>query len=137
MSQYRPVIDSYLRCIDQTYFIPRFYEHFLASDEFIKGMFQHVDFQKQHNLLRHGLMSMISYLDQHSLAGKYNFERLRETHGSQGMNIKPEHYAIWKTCMIRTIAEVDPAYHPDLSEMWDEVLNTGIRMIQRENEALN
>ncbi len=137
MSQYKPVINSYLRCIENKDFIYSFYDRFLASGTEIKNKFTHVDFDKQTKLLRHGLMSVITYLDQKSLAGRYMFEKLRETHGTLGMNILPEHYEIWKKSMIETIRTVDPEFSDSLEQQWNHVLDVAIRLIQHEDEALN
>jgi len=132
MSKYKPVINSYLRCIENSNFIYRFYEIFLSKDENIKSMFAHVDFDKQTKLLRHGLLSMITYLDQESSAGKFTFDRLRETHGTGGMDIKPEQYSIWKESMLQTIEEIDTEFNAEIKSNWIEVLDTCIRMIQKE-----
>ncbi|MBE63858.1 MAG: hypothetical protein CMB89_15990 [Flammeovirgaceae bacterium] len=132
MSKHQTVIDSYLRCVESEDFFDQFYDYFLSADPEVDRMFRFVNFSKQKELIRKGLMSMLTFLDSGNIAGKVTFRRLRDTHGSKGMNVQGHHYELWKTCLMRTIADTDPEFDEELRLMWDAVLDKGILFMQEE-----
>mgnify|MGYP000574957981 CR=1 FL=1 len=129
MTNIKPVINSYLHCLEKEGFLDRFYELFLTADERISDMFLLVDFDKQKELLRKGIMTILTYLDHESLAGKITIKRLRETHGSRGMNILPEYYEIWKSCLIQAVEEYDHEFSDEIKAGWQKVLNEGVSLM--------
>jgi hemoglobin-like flavoprotein len=129
MTNIKPVINSYLHCLEKEGFLDRFYELFLATDERISDMFLLVDFDKQKELLRKGIMTILTFLDHESLAGKITIKRLRETHGSRGMNILPEYYELWKSCLIQTVEEYDHEFSEEIRSDWEDVLKAGIELM--------
>lgn len=129
MSRFTPVVDSYLRCIEDESFFVRFYEVFLESDPFIKKMFADVDFENQRNLIRRGMMSILTYLNEDSVAGKVTLRRLKGTHGPEGMNIQLTHYNIWRDTMLQTVKAVDTEMDDDLANLWREALDRGIMLM--------
>ena len=135
MKDVEPVINSYLHCLEKDGFLDRFYELFLNTDERISDMFLLVDFDKQKDLLRKGIMTILSFLDHESLAGKITIKRLRETHSSRGMNILPEYYQIWKSCLIQAVSEYDHEFSDEIRSYWENVLDKGIELISSENQS--
>ena len=101
MSKYQPVIDSYVRCIEDEEFFDRFYQCFFESDPIVKHMFTHVNLEKQKELVKKGLMSMITYLDSENIEARSHFEGLRKLTVRKKMNIMHHHFnsgniASWK-----------------------------------------
>ena len=129
MSRFSAVIDSYLRCVEDERFFEQFYSLFLQSDPFVRQMFARVDFKQQHTLIRRGLMSILTYLDDGNLAGKVTLRRLKETHGGQGMHIQSKHYKLWKDALLKTIEIIDPQYDEALGKLWTEALEHGIMLM--------
>ena len=132
MQDVKPVINSYLHCLVKEDFLDRFYELFLISNEEIHDMFVMVDFDKQKELVKKGIMTILSYLDHESLAGKITIRRLRKTHGPEGMKIKPEYYQIWKRCLIQTVSEFDHEFDEHIRSLWEKTLDEGIKLMTLE-----
>lgn len=134
MKNYKPVIDSYLRCVENDTFFDQFYEYFLKSDPGVEDRFLLVDFDKQRALIRKGLMSILTFLENDNVAGKVTIRRLHETHGANGMNIPLEYFVSWKICLLRTISEFDEEINESLMTHWEEVLDEGIALVHGRNE---
>lgn len=127
------VKESYLRCTENENFIPNFYDIFLNKDPEIKKMFAGVDFKLQYDLLKRGIMSMISFLSEDGgIAGKVTF-RLRQTHSKEGMNIKTHHYLLWKESLLSTLKNIDPAWNDNIEKSWSSVIDKGIVEMSRDN----
>ena len=132
MSSLTAVIDSYLRCVEDDRFFDQFYTIFLESDPFVKQKFALVDLEKQQVLIRRGLMSILTHLDDGNLAGKVTLRRLRESHGEQGMGVKAHHYTLWKDALLQTIEIIDPKYDESLARLWAQALDHGIALMRAE-----
>lgn len=130
MKNVKPVINSYLRCLEHEAFFDHFYTQFFASDTDIEELFFFVDIEKQMKLIRTGMMSILTFLDDGNVGGKVTIRRLKETHGKNGMDIPTQYYHIWKTCLLNTISHFDQDMNDELMSYWDQILSRGIQMMQ-------
>lgn len=128
-SAQRAVQDSYGRCLARKDFFDRFYIIFVDSHPDIRPMFAKTDMPKQKELLRHGLMSALLFMESDVMA-KACIDRIRATHGATRLNIRPALYQYWIDSIVQTVSESDPQYSPALGEQWREVLVPAVRHIQ-------
>lgn len=123
------VQESFGRCLADRTFFDRFYDVFMASHADVPPMFDRTDMTKQKHLLRHGLMSALMYAEGDVMAGSA-IDRIRESHGRQRLNIRPELYRAWLQSIMHTVSECDPEFTPELGHAWNEALLPAIRHIQ-------
>jgi hemoglobin-like flavoprotein len=118
------VMNSLLR-IPEKQLAKRFYELLLDSDPRIKVLFSKTDFNKQTDLLIHGIIVLLEYADGKSM-GKMAINRLGELHSRKRMNITPDMYPIWVNCLMKTVSEMDPEFTPELEDQWRKSLQKGL-----------
>ncbi len=121
-----PVMDSYTRCTLKPEFFERFYENFLASNPAFREMFANTDFANQRELLRRGISMMLLYA-QDNVIGKVAVERLAQSHGKDGMQIGADLYPFWVDSLMKTVAELDDDFSPELENQWRKELAKGIK----------
>jgi hemoglobin-like flavoprotein len=103
----------------------RFYELFLEADPRFKEMFRNTDFQKQTDLLTHGIMVLIQY-SEGSASGEMAVRRIGELHKPGKVNVTPDMYPIWVDCLMKTLRELDPEFTRELETQWRLALRKGI-----------
>ena len=108
----------------------RFYEIFLAADPRIRPLFAHTDFARQKELFLHGLVSLLDFAEGKA-SGQMAIKRLGELHSRRRMNIAPEMFVIWVDCLMKTLAELDPQFSPQLEANWRRTLGPGIDVIKQ------
>ncbi len=59
-----------------------------------------------------------------------HLERVAERHDRRHHDIKPEMYALWLDCMLRTVREFDKKFNADVDRAWRQVLANGIAIMQ-------
>lgn len=106
----------------------RFYEIFLDADPRIRPMFQNTDFDRQNMVLMHGIQMLIEYANG-SAVGEMAVRRLAEMHDRNHMNVTADLYAVWMDCLMKTLAEKDPKFSPELEIKWRNTLQKGIDMM--------
>jgi len=108
----------------------RFYEILLHADPKIAALFKHTDFARQKELFLHGLVSLLDYAEGKA-SGKMAIKRLGELHSRKRMNIAPDMFIIWADSLIKTLAELDPQFSPQLEAEWRRALSPGIDAIKQ------
>jgi hemoglobin-like flavoprotein len=108
----------------------RFYDILLHADPRIAALFKHTDFARQKELFLHGLVSLLDYAEGKA-SGKMAIKRLGELHSRKRMNIAPDMFIVWINSLIKTLAELDPNFSPQLEAEWRRALSPGIDVIKQ------
>jgi len=124
-----PVMESFGRVYGHR-LSERFYEILLNADPRINALFQHTDFARQRELFLHGLISLLDYAEGKA-SGQMAINRLGELHSRRRMNIAPEMFIVWVDCLMKTMAELDPQFSPQLEADWRRTLGPGIDVIKQ------
>jgi hemoglobin-like flavoprotein len=106
-------------------FAERFYDFLLHADPRINALFQQTDFTRQKELFLHGLLSLLDYAEG-TASGQMAIKRLGELHSRRRMNIAPDMFIIWVDCLMKTLAELDPEFSPQLEAEWRHAVGKGI-----------
>jgi hypothetical protein len=115
-------------------FAERFYTVFLAADPAIRAKFRHTDFDRQRDLLIHGVYSMLDYEEERAM-GKLALERLSKLHGRGRLDVPPWMYERWLECFIDTLWKVDPEMSATLATAWRRALTPGIALMTEAHRA--
>lgn len=111
-------------------FLDDFYETFLACDPRIKPLFAKTDMQKQKDLLRQGLITLIMYANGSAMA-KTSVEQLAVKHDRQHVKIDPALYPLWVKSLMECIKRYDPKCDLELQKLWTSVLDVGISVMKQ------
>jgi len=122
---------SYRRCAENPAFYRTFYEHLLASDPRIPGMFAHTDFERQERLLKHGLGLLIIYAKRPNPA---LIDRLALRHSRADANVPPELYDCFAAALEQALAAHDPEFSPAVAAAWRTALTPGMSYMQSRYE---
>ena len=123
------VQNSYGRCLASGDVLETFYQEFLKSSPEIKVRFANTDFDNQKKLLKHGINLMIMFAGD-GFAGQSGLKRIRESHDHNHLNIKPELYGLWKSCLMSAIKQHDYKFNDLVEASWNAVLDKGIDYIK-------
>ena len=119
---------SYHRCAESAAFYATFYGHLLASDPRIPPMFAHTEFERQHRLLKHALGLLIIYAKR---ANPSLLDRIADRHLEVGVG--EELYPFFVESLVRTVAEHDPEYTPEVGEAWRVAMEPGLEYMRSRN----
>lgn len=108
--------------------LQRFYEHFLTYPE-IKAHFLKTDSATQHEALRHGLGSILKFVEGDRM-GCECLKRIRKSHSRSGLNIDPSLYSLWIDSLLRALRQCDPSFNADTENAWRTVIDLGIDCIK-------
>lgn len=123
--------DSLERCQANTKFLDRFYEIFIASDAAVAEKFTHTDLKRQQMMLKSSLFLLLEVAGRHPRAESVaHLERIAERHDRGHHDVKPEMYALWLDCMLRTVRECDSKCDGAVESAWRAVLGNGIEIMQ-------
>ncbi len=109
-------------------FPERFYESFLAAHPAIRAKFQRTDFDRQRELLVHGVYSMLDYAERTAM-GRLALERLARLHSPGQLSIAPWMYRHWLDAFVATLWEVEPEMTDELALAWKDALRPGIQLM--------
>jgi hemoglobin-like flavoprotein len=123
---------SYSRCLRWPDFLPRFYEHLLASDPSIPPMFEVTEFPRQYKLLQHALGLLLSYGNR---PDDMLLERLAAKHSAKSIDVPPPMYALFVDSLVRTIREFDDRCDGEIEEAWREALQPGLDFMMSRYDA--
>lgn len=124
--------DSFERCMQNTRapgFLDRFYEIFIASSLEVAQKFLKTDFPQQVRALKASLcfLMMASGGDPESVA---HLEEMAQLHDRKHLNIRPELYDLWLTCLLEAVREYDELFDPETEMAWRRVLGFGIEFMK-------
>ena len=123
---------SYSRCLRSPDFLPRFYEHLLASDPAIPPMFAETQFPRQYRLLQHALGLLLSYGNR---PDAQLLERLAAKHSVKSINVPPSMYALFVDSLLATIREFDDRCDGEVEGAWREAVRPGIDYMKSKYDA--
>ena len=120
---------SFLRCCqhDHTFF-DAFYANLADHVPGVGSMFAETDMQKQNELVREGIRSLIDFAAGDPVVAR-ELEHLGKLHSRQHLGIEPAMYAGWVAALIQTIHEHDAQMSDVLEAAWCEVLTPGIDLM--------
>ena len=116
---------SYHRCAESAAFYTSFYRHLLASDPRIPPMFASTEFERQHRLLKHALGLLIIFAKR---ANPALLDRIADRHLEVGVG--DELYPFFVESLVRTVAELDPEYTPQVGEAWRVAMEPGLEYMR-------
>ena len=123
LSAHQIAQQSYSRCIRSRDFLPRLYEHLLASDPAIPPMFASTEFPKQYRLLQHALGLLLSYGNK---PDDLLLERLAAKHSAKSINVPPRMYALFVDSLLEAIREFDERCDGGIETAWQDALRPGL-----------
>lgn len=125
------VTKSYGRCLAQgNLLFDRFYDLFLKSSPEIAKMFHKTDMKKQKSLLRAGINYAIMFsTDAGRTAAEGVLSRIRDSHSSRNLNVRPELYPLWISMLLKAIEETDPRFTDETRAAWKTVIDNAVGYI--------
>jgi hemoglobin-like flavoprotein len=128
--------NSFEACLGRPDFLPRFYSLFLGSSPAVAKRFVHTDLPTQCRILKKSLYVLTLASTGTAESGK-EIERLGKSHGRDGMNIPPEMYDLWLSCLLRAVSEFDPAWNSEVEASWRRMFGVHLSKLKRHSEACN
>jgi hemoglobin-like flavoprotein len=120
---------SFERCCEQG---PEIFDTFYASlADHVPGigaMFAKTDMQRQNQLVRAGIGTLIDYACG-DVAAEVELARLGTLHDRQRLNVSPEMYAGWVNALMEMVVEYDPQRTDTIEAGWRELLAPGIALM--------
>jgi hemoglobin-like flavoprotein len=126
--------DSLERCTATPGFLERFYETLTASSSEVAEKFTRTNFRKQTLLLKASLYAMI-FAAWARPEGDVHLERIARLHSSKGLDIKPELYDLWLTCLLQTVHACDRRFDQEIERAWRRMLQPGIAFMKSRYET--
>ena len=123
---------SYCRCRNHEEFIDTFYELFLSASPSIAEKFVDTDFNTQKLMLRQSLLELLCY-DRGITGTDQEIERLGRRH--KDLNITPKMYELWLDALCQAIQIHDPAYTPELEQLWRAAMQKPIQAMIAEGSS--
>lgn len=116
------VKESYLRCLNEQFFIRYFYKNLFFLNPKISDYFKDVDMKHQEKALEDGLRFVIEFLDAHDDNVKRQILRISQTHSHHYMNVHPHLYYYWVEALVMTAKKCDYDWYDSLEHYWREVI---------------
>lgn len=120
---------SFARCCEHG---PEIFDTFYASlaDRVpgVGAMFAHTNMQKQNQLIRAGIGTLIDFACGDE-AAEVELVRLGILHNRQQLDVTPEMYPGWVDALMEMIAEYDPQRTDTIEAGWRAVLAPGIAVM--------
>jgi len=123
------VHESYIRAGGKS-FVSAFYARLMQSSDAIRQRFEHIDLEAQADILAHSIVMSFLFVDKSHQVAARSLDKVRESHNRDNLNIPPELYDIWLTCMIDTVANCDPHAEEALLRDWHTVMSVAINHIR-------
>jgi hemoglobin-like flavoprotein len=119
------VAASYQRARATGELFDTFYRLLLGRSPEIRSMFARTDFPHQKLMLRESILEMLTF--SRSGTGREEIERLADRH--RKLNVQPRHYKFWLDALCEALAQHDPAFTPQLAQLWREAMRPGIEVM--------
>lgn len=114
--------ESFEHCVNNPFFLDKFYELFLSSSEEVSDMFKNTDMEVQKVMLATSMAYMTeAYAKESSVLSK-----IALTHNKSNLNIKPHLYPLWLDSLIAAAYSVEPHFDKDTEKLWRETMQPGI-----------
>lgn len=118
-------VDSYFRCLGAAHFFSEFYRRLLASHPAMAPLFDGTDWDRQHVLLRSGLVMMLLHAGGNPAASSA-LARIGQRHGPSGLRVEPTLYDHWVESLLETVRSCDPQCSPAIERAWRDVARRAI-----------
>ncbi len=109
-------------------FADAFYDNLASQSAEIGPMFAQTDMNKQNELLRLGIESLIDFAAQRPDVER-ELHRLGEIHDRNHLAIRPELYPLWLNALLETVRDIDADCTPEIETAWKSVVTPGIDLI--------
>lgn len=124
--------DSYERVLgalaDKDHFFQDFYIEFISRSPEINEKFANTDLNKQARMLKKSLTYMVNFF-----VNKKSSDYLEEIawlHSFDKHDIRPNLYEEWTESLIKSVADHDPHFDPDIELAWRIVMAPGIEFMK-------
>ncbi|MEW5850425.1 MAG: globin domain-containing protein [Myxococcota bacterium] len=108
-------------------FAERFYRRFLARSPEIQEVFARTDFNRQREMLLHGVSMLLEHAHGRAV-GTLALQRLRTVH--EKMLLPAWMYDVWCECLLATVQEMDPEWTEELASQWRHDLQSGVELVR-------
>jgi hemoglobin-like flavoprotein len=78
-------------------------------------------------LFEHGVLMLLQYA-RGDAVGQMAIERLGRKHARTGLDVHPELYDAWLSCLVHVLGEVDPDFDDELRAAWIAAVRPGVRV---------
>lgn len=114
--------ESFERCVNNPFFLDKFYELFLASSQEVGVLFKNTDMEVQKVMLSTSMAYMTKTSDNYS-----NFlSKTASKHSKSNLNIKPHLYSLWLDSLIAAAHSVEPDFNKESEKLWRQTMQPGI-----------
>ena len=120
---------SYARCRDSDAFFRSFYENFFAACPRAEPMFAETDFERQIRLLRHAIGLLLIFPTQPASEPTI-LTRVAARHSRSDLDVPPELYGDFVDALVKTVAEYDTSFSPEIGEAWRRAIAKGVAYMQ-------
>jgi hemoglobin-like flavoprotein len=120
-----PVLDSFARA-RRNELGPKFYDTLLGASSEIAARFAHTDLKRQVQLFEHGVLMLLQF-GRGDAVGQMALERLGRLHSRAQLDIHPDLYTPWLSCLVHVVSQVDPEFDDDLREQWIDLVRPGLQ----------
>jgi hemoglobin-like flavoprotein len=122
---YEAVLASYHRCEAAGGLFDSFYEIFFAKSPEIPPLFAETDMERQKQDVMASVLMALRLASGDAVAQQY-VQRIGESHGRTGHNIRPELYKLWLDALCEAVRRHDPLYNQDLEQSWRKAMRPAI-----------
>jgi hemoglobin-like flavoprotein len=119
------VVASYQRARASGELFDTFYRLLLGKSPEIRSMFARTDFPHQKLMLRESILEMLMFSQ--TGAGRGEIQRLADRH--RKLNVQLRHYELWLDALCEALAQHDPAFTPQLAQLWRDAIRPGIEVM--------
>lgn len=120
--------ESFKRCVNNPFFLDKFYELFLSSSDEVSHMFRNTNMEIQKVMLSTSMAYMTKAPDKNVA----HLSEIADKHGKSNLNIKPHLYPLWLDSLIAAAHSIDPHFNIETEKLWRQVMQPGIQyMISR------
>jgi hemoglobin-like flavoprotein len=116
---------SLSRCVANDGFLERFYFLFTTTSPSVAHKFQNTDWLRQRRMLVASFYMMMA-AEEEGTDGDPHLERIARIHGPSRLNIPAKMYDDWLESLMRAVSEYDPAFSPEIDQLWRRVMTRGI-----------
>lgn len=123
---------SFEQCVNNPFFLDKFYELFLASSDEVALMFKGTDMEVQKIMLA----TSMAYITNVSGDNSILLSKIAIKHNQNNLNIKPQLYSLWLESLIAAAHSIEPLFSIKTEQLWRETMQPGIDyMISKYNGA--
>ena len=115
------------RVLAEPEFLDRFYVSFMAVSPEIARIFRNTDMAGLQHKLR-GTLRVVALAVEGEPGAEDYLRFLGRTHAR--LDVRAPHYQMWRSALIDTVAEMDPAFDAGVRRAWVRVLDCAIAILR-------